>query len=122
VTQVTRPRRDFHGPYRDQGPDLVVGFGLGYRSGWESALGSFPAEVFADNRQPWSGDHCLDSRLVPGVLVTNQRITLETPSLQDLTAAILDEWGIAPLPGMIGRDCLEPRPRSQTAVRGEKQE
>lgn len=115
VTKVTRPGRDFHGPWKDSGPDLLVGYGWGYRSSWESPLGSFSMEVFVDNREAWSGDHCIDHRLVPGVLLSNRRITLASPTLQDLTAAVLDEYGVSPLPEMTGRDCIgdDPPERKQ---------
>ncbi len=106
ISLVVRPKRDFSGAYRNDGPDLVVGFTRGYRSSWESPLGEFPKEVFVDNLDAWSGDHCIDPRLVPGVLITNQRISLDAPSLHDLTVAVLDEFGVSPLPDMIGKDCL----------------
>jgi predicted AlkP superfamily phosphohydrolase/phosphomutase len=108
VSLVVRPRRDFHGERADDGPDLLVGYGWGYRSSWDSPLGAAPSGVFADNREPWSGDHAMDARLVPGTLITNRRITLERPALYDLTVAILDEFGIAPPAQMIGKDCLGP--------------
>ena len=109
VSLVHRPRERYHGPHLDLGPDLIVGFARGYRSSWESPLGAFPAEVFVANHDPWSGDHQNDYRLVPGVLLTNQRITLDAPSLADLTVAVLDEFGVAPLPAMIGRDTIAAR-------------
>ena len=55
----------------------------------------------------WSGDHQNDYRLVPGVLLTNRRIALAEPALYDVTIAVLDEFGVAPLPEMIGEDALE---------------
>ena len=108
VTAVTRPERAFRGPHKGTGPDLIVGYGRGYRSSWESPLGEFSATVFADNESAWSGDHCVDHRLVPGVLVTNRKISLPSPSLEDLTVAVLDEYGVQPLEEMRGRDCLAP--------------
>jgi len=83
-----------------------VGYNRGYRSAWDGPLGEFPREVFSDNKQAWSGDHLVDYRLVPGVLLTNRRITLDDPGLADLTVSILDEYGIAKPPEMIGRDCI----------------
>jgi len=106
VSRVIQPRRDFHGPYKDQGPDLIVGYNRGYRSSWESPLGEFPRGIFLDNEEPWSGDHCIDSRIVPGTLVTNRRISIENPALYDLTVAVLDEFGIEKTPEMLGSDCL----------------
>ena len=46
---------------------------------------------------------------MPGVLLTNQQITLDEPALYDLTVAVLDEFGVAPLPEMIGEDTIGPR-------------
>ena len=109
VSQVTIPRREFHGPYKDQGADIIVGYNMGYRVSWESPLGQLPKDVFVDNLEPWSGDHCIDSELVPGILVTNQKITLDKPALYDLTVGVMDEFGVKPLPEMLGKDCLEPK-------------
>jgi hypothetical protein len=106
VTKVVRTHRDFHGPYIDVGPDIIVGYNWGYRSSWDSPLGSFPREIFVDNLDEWSGDHAMDNRLVPGVLLTNKKITLDEPALYDLTVAILDEYGVPKTEEMIGDDCL----------------
>jgi len=109
VSLVTRPGRDLMGKELADAPDIIVGYNRGYRSSWKSPLGEFPLSVFVDNDQVWSGDHCIDHRLVPGVLLTNQRISIAEPSLEDLTVAILDEYGLPAEPGMIGQDCIEPR-------------
>jgi hypothetical protein len=69
----------------------------------------FPKTVFVDNKAPWSGDHCIDYREVPGILVTNRRITSQTPTLADLTVSLLHEYGIAPSKEMIGKQVLEPK-------------
>ncbi len=108
ISRVVRSRRDFKGPFVDQGPDLIIGYSRGYRTSWDSPLGDFPADLFLDNTDPWSGDHSINSHLVPGVLISNREITLEEPSLVDLTVAVLDEYGVGKLPGMVGQDCLGP--------------
>lgn len=90
-----------------RGPDLIVGYAYGYRSSWKSPLGEFPLTLFQDNLDPWSGDHSMDYRQVPGILLSNRRITLPDPALYDLTVAVLDEYGIARPAGMMGQDCLE---------------
>jgi predicted AlkP superfamily phosphohydrolase/phosphomutase len=109
VSLVINSRRDFHGPLADDGPDLLVGYSWGYRSSWASPLGEFPREIFVDNDQAWSGDHSMDYRLVPGVLIANRPITLDAPALYDLTVAILDEYGVEKPAEMIGQDCLGDR-------------
>jgi predicted AlkP superfamily phosphohydrolase/phosphomutase len=109
ITLVVQPRRDFKGAYASSGPDIIVGYNRGYRTSWLSPLGEFPRGVFVDNREPWSGDHCMDYRLVRGVLISNRKITLADPALYDLTVAVLDEYGVPKPPEMIGRDCLGAR-------------
>ena len=108
VTLVVQSSRDFHGPQLNAGPDIIVGYNWGYRTSWKSPLGEFPMEIFADNDDAWSGDHSIDYRLVPGVLISNRKITLSQPALYDLTVAVLDEYGLSRAPGMIGQDCLGP--------------
>jgi bisphosphoglycerate-independent phosphoglycerate mutase (AlkP superfamily) len=81
----------------------LVGYNRGYRAGWKTILGSFPAEVLEDNMNPWSGDHCMDYTLVPGVLLSNRKIALENPALTDIAPTILGEFGIPKGDGMMGR-------------------
>lgn len=108
VTRVVQTHREFHGPHVDVGPDIIVGYNKAYRSSWKSPLGEFPKALFEDNVDAWSGDHSMDARHVPGVLIANRKITLDDPDLADLTVGVLDEFGVAKLPEMIGEDCLGP--------------
>ena len=108
VQLVYRTQEELSGPNVEHAPDIIVGYSRGYRTTWESVLGEFPREIFIDNTEAWSGDHQNDYRLVPGVLLTNRRIALDEPALYDVTVAVLDEFGIAPLPEMIGKDALAP--------------
>jgi predicted AlkP superfamily phosphohydrolase/phosphomutase len=109
VGLVVKTHDEFSGPHLDLGPDLLIGYNRGYRYSWDGPLGEFSNEVIVDNDDAWSGDHTNDYRLVPGVLLTNQRISLEAPALHDLTVSVLDEFGVAPLPEMIGQDAIAPR-------------
>jgi predicted AlkP superfamily phosphohydrolase/phosphomutase len=79
-------------------PDLIVGYAKGTRSSDESALGGLPREVIVDNRDPWSGDHCMDHESVPGILLTSRALRKHAPSLETLAAAILAEFGIDGFP------------------------
>jgi predicted AlkP superfamily phosphohydrolase/phosphomutase len=106
VTYVLRTGRDYAGAASNRAPDIIVGYAWGYRSSWKSPLGEFPREVFQDNLDPWSGDHSIDYREVPGVLVTNRKITADRPALYDLTVAILDRYGVAKTERMLGQNCL----------------
>jgi predicted AlkP superfamily phosphohydrolase/phosphomutase len=83
-----------NGPYRDNGPDLIVGYNRGYRASWEGAVGRVSKTVFIDNTKSWSGDHCIDPRLVPGVLFSNRRIDTEDPAIGDLAPTILTQFGV----------------------------
>lgn len=82
------------GPYRDNGPDLIVGYNRGYRASWEGAVGRVTTSVFTDNTKSWSGDHCIDPRLVPGVLFSNRKIVAEDPAIGDLAPTILTAFGV----------------------------
>ena len=55
----------------DETPDLVIGYHRGYRASWQTTLGAVPEPLMEPNRQKWSGDHCIDPQLVPGVLFRN---------------------------------------------------
>ena len=66
------PRRSTAGPYVENAPDLLIGYNAGYRASWDGATGIVPGPVFDDNTKAWSGDHCIDPRLVPGVFFCNR--------------------------------------------------
>ena len=91
------------GPYRNNGPDLIVGYNSGYRASWEGAVGRVTSEVFSDNTKSWSGDHCIDPRLVPGVLFSDRRIEADEPGIMDLAPTILDQFGVAVPEHMTGK-------------------
>ena len=103
ITRVDRSSEVYQGPYSQQGPDLIVGYNRGYRAGWQTILGNFPSDVFEDNTNPWSGDHCMDYTLVPGVLLSNRSIEAADAALTDIAPTILAEFGIPKPGGMMGR-------------------
>jgi bisphosphoglycerate-independent phosphoglycerate mutase (AlkP superfamily) len=51
----------------------------------------------------WSGDHCVDPRLVPGVLFSNYEVGAQNPSLVDLAPSVLTMFGITPPKHMEGK-------------------
>jgi len=103
ITRVDLASEAYQGPYARSGPDMLVGYNRGYRAGWQTILGSFPPEELEDNSNPWSGDHCMDYKLVPGVLLSNRKIVASTPALTDIAPTILAEFGIEKGRGMIGQ-------------------
>lgn len=108
ITRVDVASEVYRGPYAQAGPDLLVGYNRGYRAGWKTILGAFPPEVLEDNTNPWSGDHCMDFTLVPGVLLSNRKLTLATPALTDIAPTILAEFGISQPKDMMGRPVFQP--------------
>jgi predicted AlkP superfamily phosphohydrolase/phosphomutase len=91
----------------DRTPDLIIGWNRGYRASWETVLGGFPREVFVDNDDKWSGDHCIDPFWVPACVLFNRKITVARPKLPDVTATILAECDI-PIPTqMTGKPLYE---------------
>lgn len=103
VRRVFFPEQVFRGPYREEAPDLLVGFGEGYRISWGGAVGSLAGPVFSDNLKSWSGDHCVDPALVPGVLFSTLPIGAEEPALLDLAPSLLDLFGVDAPERMRGR-------------------
>ena len=93
----------YAGPYLDNAPDLLIGYNAGYRVSWDCATGVVSGPVFEDNVRPWSGDHCIDPRLVPGVLFCNRRIDRDDPALIDIAPTALQQFGIKPPAYMDGR-------------------
>ena len=91
------------GPYRDNGPDLFIGYNRGYRASWEGAVGRVTETVFIDNTKSWSGDHCIDPRLVPGVLFSDRPMRDEDAAISDLAPTILNQFGVKVPDYMTGR-------------------
>jgi predicted AlkP superfamily phosphohydrolase/phosphomutase len=107
ITRVDIASEVYRGPYSQSGPDLIVGYNRGYRAGWKTILGDFPPEILEDNHNPWSGDHCMDYTLVPGVLLSNRKIVSGTPALTDITPTILAQFGIAQPKDMMGHSVFQ---------------
>ncbi len=94
----------YRGPYRENAPDVVVGWRVGYRTGWDAAVGRVSDHVIEDNTRSWSGDHCIDPSLVPGVFFCSRPVPDERPGLVDMAPTILALFGIEPPGYMTGRD------------------
>jgi len=97
VVEVVSPTR------AEFGPDMIVGYGRGFRASWQTALGAIPRTVLEDNSDAWLGDHCINPDDVPGVLLSNRALRSGNPELKDLTVTILGIFGAGPGTGMSGR-------------------
>ena len=93
------------GPYADMAPELLIGYEKGFRPSWECAVGAVTADTFSDNIKSWSGDHCVDPRLVPGVFWSNRPISKDKPEITDLAPTVLDLFGVE-RPGYLKGDAL----------------
>jgi predicted AlkP superfamily phosphohydrolase/phosphomutase len=96
----------YRGPYLDAAPDLIAGFNAGYRISWEAAVGQVTETVIEENRKAWSGDHCVDPLLVPGVLFCNRRIDSADPGIEDMAPTALDLFGMELPEWMDGKPLL----------------
>jgi len=86
--------QELSGPYSKEAPDIFAGYNEGYRVSWNSAIGKISEYVIEPNCKHWSGDHCLDPELVPGVIFSNWRVEDEAPALMDMAPTILNVFGL----------------------------
>ena len=117
IRKVEIADRIFSGPQKLDAPDLLVGYEGGYRNSWECATGAVTADVFTDNTKSWSGDHCVDPTIVPGVFFCTRPITVERPHILDVPASVLRLFGHEPPAEMTGRFLFAPR-GAEAPVRG----
>ena len=94
IRKVRDTERTFAGPYKFDAPDLLIGYSAGYRSSWACATGRVTESVFEDNTKHWSGDHCIDPQLVPGVFFSNMKINKKNPDIKDIAPTILKLFGV----------------------------
>jgi predicted AlkP superfamily phosphohydrolase/phosphomutase len=95
--------RLYRGPYLDAAPDFIIGYNEGYRTSWDAAVGKVSASVFENNDKAWSGDHCVDPVLVPGVLFCSRKIDAEDPGIEDMAPTALQLFGVEPPNWMDGK-------------------
>jgi len=103
VTNAYIAQDCYQGPQVEQAPDIIVGYNSGYRTSWSAPLGRITKEVFGDNMDKWSGDHCMDPAVCPGILLASEKIKADSPALFDLTPTILSLFGIEKPDNMVGK-------------------
>ncbi len=108
MTRVDRAVSAYSGDQVSGAPDLILGYNRGYRAGWSTVLGGINKEVLEDNLEAWSGDHCMDFTLVPGVVLSNRKFAKENPTLMDVAPTVLEQFRIARDTQMSGRNLLSP--------------
>ncbi len=97
----------YQGPYLSDAPDLIIGYNAGYRVSWDCATGMVSGPVFEDNRKAWSGDHCIDPRLVPGIFLCTKKISKKDPALIDIAPTTLRLFGLEPPKHMDGEPLFD---------------
>lgn len=107
VQSVYRADKVYKGPATALAPDLIIGYARGYRASWSGSGGGVEESVTKDNMSPWSADHCIDAREVPGVLYCNRRVYARSPQLADLAPSILGLFGVITPSSMTGRNIFE---------------
>jgi predicted AlkP superfamily phosphohydrolase/phosphomutase len=96
----------YAGPYKGNAPDLIIGYNIGYRASWEAVTGKVGGRVFEDNAKCWSGDHCVDPAVVPGVLFSSLKLAAPHPSIMDIAPTVMELFGQDRPAHMDGRSLL----------------
>jgi len=117
VRKVAMSQQYFDGPYRFDAPDLLVGWEGGYRNSWECAVGQVTEDAITDNTRSWSGDHCVDPEIVPGIFFCNRPINTEAPRLVDIPATVMQLFG-QPIPRYMQGRMILPTSDEDERVRG----
>jgi predicted AlkP superfamily phosphohydrolase/phosphomutase len=85
-------------------PDMIIGYRPSFRGSWQTALGATPQPLTEANDEAWLADHCIAPRFVPGVLMSTRKLRNDnSPSLADIPATILQEFGVSLGQGMNGK-------------------
>ncbi len=79
-------------------PDLFVTNSAGYRVSWQASLGVVTEDLYEENKQVWSGDHCsLDPDVVPGILFISRPFARDRrAAIADVPATIYSLLGVTP--------------------------
>jgi predicted AlkP superfamily phosphohydrolase/phosphomutase len=110
INELFETAKLYQGPYIGNAPDFLIGYNEGYRVSWDCATGVVAGPTFEDNKKAWSGDHCVDPRLVPGIFFCNRKIDRSDPGLVDIAPTALRVFGMEPPAHMEGRPLFEKEP------------
>jgi len=94
VNKVYRSSDVYEGRKLKDAPDLIVGMNPGWRVSFKTALGGVPLYLFETNTGVWTGDHIVDPRSVPGILLSNINISKGKPRGLDICPTLLDCLGV----------------------------
>jgi predicted AlkP superfamily phosphohydrolase/phosphomutase len=95
VSAVYRRDEIFRGPQSGRAPDLFVGFDSDYRVSWQTSAGGIPPDIFEDNLNNWSGDHCsVAPDQTAGIFFSNRKLPERTRSIMDIAPTVLRALGV----------------------------
>lgn len=97
ISHIYQRDEVYTGEQSKNSPDLIIGYKRGYRASWQTVLGEAPKELFTTNTDNWSGDHCIDPKLVPGVLFTNFKHNQTAIGISDIGNMTLSELDKKPI-------------------------
>jgi predicted AlkP superfamily phosphohydrolase/phosphomutase len=67
-------------------PDLIAGYTKNYRCSWQTAIGGIADNnVIEENKKKWSGDHCCDATLVPGIFFSSETLSANNISVLEIS-------------------------------------
>ncbi len=113
----------YDGPYAEDAPDIIVGYSAGWRASWDGVRGIAHDVIFDDNTKAWSGDHCIDPELVPGVLISSRILGKADGSeanIADMAPTMLNLFGIPAPRYMDGSNLDGPKKKPVDAPAAEK--
>lgn len=111
VLRADRADVSYTGSRINEAPDLIVGYDREYGCSDASTLGEITNLVIEDNTDYWSGNHLMAPEVVPGILLTNAKLSNSGYDLTDVTMTLLDYYGVAPAPGMTGTSFFSKTPK-----------
>jgi predicted AlkP superfamily phosphohydrolase/phosphomutase len=95
VANVFKRGEIYHGPFVHEAGDLLVTLENGYCISWQTALGGTPPVSVEANLGRWSGEHSsANHRTTAGVLITNRRVSTDTPRVIDIASTVLKHFGL----------------------------
>ena len=102
IAKVYRRDDMYVGPSTPLMPELLVGYTPGFRNASSSVLGATGKPTIDLNPWAWSGDHSMARDLVPGTLMSSQKVAKTRTSILDLPVSILEFFGVEKPEQMVG--------------------
>jgi len=93
----------YSGAHVSEAPEITLEFARGYRISFQSPLGRISREIVENNTAKWSGDHMGAAEVTQGVVLSDRPMKAESPALYDLTATVLQAFGIDRPGDMVGK-------------------